>query len=147
MCKIFLFYISQKITIGNFIIQIVPVYINFNFFFFFFFLVKKKQISNICSVFFSPEFERERVFDCSYAIWSLFWNNQSKSIRSLHQESWLGLYNIVLRVTAIPIYIWPLKPHFYIEKQGFTGGYINFLISAQKHGLCVLVRTASPWRF
>ena len=27
----------------------------------------------------------------------------------------------------------PLKPHFYIVKQGFTGVYIIFLISAQKH--------------
>ena len=27
----------------------------------------------------------------------------------------------------------PLKPHFYIVKLGFTGVYINFLISAQKH--------------
>ena len=25
----------------------------------------------------------------------------------------------------------PLKPHFYIVKVGFTGVYINFLISAQ----------------
>ena len=38
----------------------------------------------------------------------------------------------------------PLKPHFYIEKLGFTGVYIIFLISAQKHRLWVLVRTASP---
>ena len=37
----------------------------------------------------------------------------------------------------------PLKPHFYIAKLGYTGVYIIFLISAQKHGLCVLVRTAS----
>ena len=37
----------------------------------------------------------------------------------------------------------PLKPHFYIVKLGFTGVYIIFLISAQKHRLCVLVRTAS----
>ena len=37
----------------------------------------------------------------------------------------------------------PLKPHFYIEKLGFTGVYIIFLISAQKHRLWVLVRTAS----
>ena len=29
----------------------------------------------------------------------------------------------------------PLKPHFYIVKLGFTGVYISFLISAQKHGL------------
>ena len=37
-----------------------------------------------------------------------------------------------------------LKPHFYIySKKGFTGVYIVFLISAQKHRLFVLVRTAS----
>ena len=38
----------------------------------------------------------------------------------------------------------PLKPHFYIVKLGFTGVCIIFLISAQKHRLWVLVRTASP---
>ena len=32
----------------------------------------------------------------------------------------------------------PLKPHFYIVKLGFTGVYIIFLISAQKHRLWVL---------
>ena len=36
----------------------------------------------------------------------------------------------------------PLKPHFYIVKLGFTGVYIIFFISAQKHRLRVLVRTA-----
>ena len=36
-----------------------------------------------------------------------------------------------------------LKPHFYMVKLGFTGVYIIFLISAQKHRLWVLVRTAS----
>ena len=41
----------------------------------------------------------------------------------------------------------PLKPNFYIVKLGFTGVYIIFLISAQKHRLWVLVRTASPRRF
>ena len=39
--------------------------------------------------------------------------------------------------------IWPLKPHFYKVKLGFTGVYIIFLISAQNHRLWVLVRTAS----
>ena len=29
----------------------------------------------------------------------------------------------------------PFKPHFYIVKLGFTGVYIIFLISAQKHRL------------
>ena len=37
----------------------------------------------------------------------------------------------------------PLKPHFHIVKMGFTGVYIIFLFSAQKHRLWVLVRTAS----
>ena len=31
-----------------------------------------------------------------------------------------------------------LKPHFFIVKLGFTGVYIIFLISAQKHRLWVL---------
>ena len=31
--------------------------------------------------------------------------------------------------------IYPLKPHFYIVKLVFTGVYIIFLISAQKHRL------------
>ena len=38
----------------------------------------------------------------------------------------------------------PVHPlHFYIVKLGFTGVYIIFLISAQKHRLWVLIRTAS----
>ena len=41
----------------------------------------------------------------------------------------------------------PLKSHFYIVKVGFTGVYIIFFISAQKHRLWVLVRTASSRRF
>ena len=45
------------------------------------------------------------------------------------------------------IILTPLKPHFYVVKLGFTGVYIIFLISAQKHRLWVLVRTASARRF
>ena len=41
----------------------------------------------------------------------------------------------------------PLKPHFCIVKLGFTGVYIIFLISAQKHRLWVLVGTGSARRF
>ena len=41
----------------------------------------------------------------------------------------------------------PLEPHFYIVKLGFTGVYIIFLISAQKHRLWVLVRTALARQF
>ena len=49
-----------------------------------------------------------------------------------------------LSITKTYLYnIDPLKPHFYIVKLGFTGVYTIFLISAQKHRLWVLVRTAS----
>ena len=41
----------------------------------------------------------------------------------------------------------PLKPNFYPVKLGFIGVYIIFLISAQKHRLWVLLRTASLRRF
>ena len=41
----------------------------------------------------------------------------------------------------------PLKPHFDMVKLGFTGVYIIFLISAHKHRLWVLVRTASSRLF
>ena len=36
---------------------------------------------------------------------------------------------------------YPLTPHFYIVKLGFTGVYICFLIFALKHRLWELVRT------
>ena len=41
----------------------------------------------------------------------------------------------------------PIKPHFYKVKLAFIGVYIVFLITAQKHRLWVLVRTASARRF
>ena len=41
----------------------------------------------------------------------------------------------------------PLKPHFYTVKLEFKRVYINFHISAEKHRLWVLVRSASPMRF
>ena len=51
-------------------------------------------------------------------------------------------------ITKTRLYnVYPLKPNFYIVKLGFTGVYIIFLISAQKHRLWVLVRTASARRF
>ena len=54
-------------------------------------------------------------------------------------------YNTEVHITKICLYNFdPLKPHFYIVKLGFTGVYIIFFfISAQKHRLWVLVRTAS----
>ena len=43
---------------------------------------------------------------------------------------------LLLFITKTCLYSFdPLKPHFYIVKLGFTGVYIIFLISAQKHRL------------
>ena len=56
-------------------------------------------------------------------------------------------YEVFLNIIA-KTYLYnfdPLKSYFYILKLGFTGGYIIFLISAQKHRLWVLVRTASAY--
>ena len=54
----------------------------------------------------------------------------------------------LLVITKTRLYnVDPLKPRFYIAKLGFTGVYIIFLISAQKHRLWVLLRTASPRQF
>ena len=55
---------------------------------------------------------------------------------------------LLIDITKTRLYNFdPLKPHFYIVKLGFTGVYIIFLISAQKHRLWVLVRTVSSRRF
>ena len=52
--------------------------------------------------------------------------------------------SMLLRITKTYLYNFdPLKPHFCIVKLGFTGVYIVFLISALKHRLWVLVRTAA----
>ena len=59
-----------------------------------------------------------------------------------------GFQADLLGITKTYLYNFdPLKPHFYTGKLGFTGVYIIFLISAQKHRLWVLVRTASARRF
>ena len=39
----------------------------------------------------------------------------------------------------------PFKPHFYIVKLWFTGVYIIFLISAQKHRLCFYAQQSMFW--
>ena len=50
--------------------------------------------------------------------------------------------HVISLITKTCLYnVDPLKPQFYIVKLGFTGVYIVFLISAQKHRLWVLVRT------
>ena len=57
------------------------------------------------------------------------------------------LHSAVIRLNMVYNFD-PLKPNFYIVKLGFTGVYIIFFfISAQKHRLRVLVRTASVWPF
>ena len=43
----------------------------------------------------------------------------------------------------IPIWFWPPQTHFYVVKLGFTGVYIIYIISGQKHRLWALIRTAS----
>ena len=56
----------------------------------------------------------------------------------LQFESHLNLQ--VHTITKTHLYSFdPLKPHFYIGKLGFTGIYIIFLITVQKHRLWVLV--------
>ena len=45
-----------------------------------------------------------------------------------------------------PFNVYPLIPHFYTAKLGYSGVYL-FSYFAPKHRLWVLVRTASPRRF
>ena len=60
----------------------------------------------------------------------------------------IWLYSFFKRHLLIYLYNFdPVKAHFYVVKLGFTGVYITFLISAQKHRLWVLVRTASARQF
>ena len=68
-------------------------------------------------------------------VFSFFNNFQNK----LHSSS---VYNIIkflfYIITKTCLYNFdPPKPYFYIVKLGFTGVYIIFLISAQKHRLWV----------
>ena len=77
-----------------------------------------------------------------------FHENEIKNISSLIKiQKRNTLYSVMstfVTITKTHLYNFdPLKPHFYIVKLGFTRVYIIFLISAQKHRLWVLVRTAS----
>ena len=73
-----------------------------------------------------------------------------QSLRCPHEETlrpWLSKKKKKKNITKTCLYnVDPLKPHFYIVKLGFTGVYNIILISAQKHRLWLLVRTASPRR-
>ena len=58
------------------------------------------------------------------------------------------LYTVYSLITKTCLYNFdPIKPHFYIAKLGLKEVYTIFLISAKKHRLWVLVRTASARRF
>ena len=65
---------------------------------------------------------------------------------------WFGprLFHLLFHHSTImitcPCNVYPLTPHFYIVKVGFTRVYI-FLIFTSKHRLWELVRTASLRRF
>ena len=56
-----------------------------------------------------------------------------------HLQSLISAFVVCLLycyITKTRLYnVDPLQAHFYIAKLGFTGVYINFLISAQKHRL------------
>ena len=61
----------------------------------------------------------------------------------LHMFFWWTKKNISTIMKTYLYYFNPPKPHFYIVKNwGLQGVYIIFLISAQKHRLWVLIRTA-----
>ena len=83
-----------------------------------------------------------------------------------HQNTWVNVINVLTHIPYVFLFAIDsgfakkklitktclfnfdsLEPRFYIVKLGFTGVYIIFLISAQKHRLWALVRTASPRRF
>ena len=91
-------------------------YPEFFFFFFFFWLTEACQRHGLGD-FELKLFRLSKLSKESYAIQTQFqWN--TKSITKTY------LYNFD-----------PLNPHFYIVKLGFTGVYVIFLISAQKHRL------------
>ena len=73
---------------------------------------------------------------------------ENGQVHLAHPRSLIMAFYVRHYITKTCLYnVDPLKPHFYIVKLGFTGVYIIFLISAQKHRLWVLVRTASARRF
>ena len=52
-------------------------------------------------------------------------------INNINSTYYVKKKRLTLHHENMPIQFWPLKPHFYIVKLGFTGVYIIFLISAQ----------------
>ena len=78
----------------------------------------------------------------------LFYYNAASFKYDIPDTCCISLDKVIFFITKACLYNFdPRKPHFYIVKLGFTGVFIIFLISAQKHRLWVLVRTASQRRF
>ena len=74
--------------------------------------------------------------------------NGSGRLRCLTLQTAIDFHYTFYTITKTRLYNFdPLKPHFYIVNLRFTGYTLFFLISAQKHRLWVLIRTASPRRF
>ena len=65
---------------------------------------------------------------------SWFWYSSKLHVFGLHRGPTSRKHAYIMLI--------PSNPHFYIVKLGFTLVYIIFLISAHKHRLWVLVRTA-----
>ena len=82
-------------------------------------------------------------------IWGIFLiEHHIKSTDRGHPDRKASVHRTSLISSKTCLYNFdPLKPHFYRVKLGFTGVYIIFLFSAQKHRLWVLVRIASAGRF
>ena len=109
-------------------------------------LVSKKTI---CLILSKPIFweNGENIFQ-NVICWNVLSMLSVKQLLTMKSHQPARLSTVTVTITKTYLYnINSLKPHFYIVKLGFTGVYIIFLISAQKHRLWVLVRTASPRRF
>ena len=89
------------------------------------------------------------IFNTVQIFWAMSWVGLEVKLKNFYAEkSTFGMqitqaqtFKTVITKTCLYIFD-PFKPHFYIVKLRFTGVYIIFLISAQKHRLWVLVRTA-----
>ena len=76
--------------------------------------------------------QKWKFLDKKFWYFSYFCSKHRLWVLVIEPPWWAGSYDI----TKTYLYNFdPLKPHFYIVKLGFTGVYIIFLISAQKHRL------------
>ena len=96
------------------------------------------------------DFQHHKTIYCIHSLWEGYPDKCFCCDRFI-----IGIVIIISVCVSLCIYITktylynfdPLKPHFYIVKLGFTGVYIIFLFSTQKHRLWVLVRTVSSRQF